>query len=174
MSLAVCLLLDDASDRTVRQLWQRLEDEGVPTLLTHTHGHHVPHLSLASLQSFDLELVRSALAALPAQPPTAAHLDALGMFRRSRCWLAPAASAELVVRQRAVVTAIEPTGAGLHRNYVQGSWMPHVTLAPRLHIDDLAVVARHTFEVLPITATFTRAALVDTSTGTLHELPHLV
>jgi hypothetical protein len=174
MSLAVCLLLDDASDRTVRLLWQRLEQVGVPTLLTHTHGRHVPHLSLASLQSFDLELVRSALAALPAQAPVAAHLDALGMFRRSRCWLAPAASAELAVRQRAVVAAIAPTGASLHRNYEPGSWMPHVTLAPRLHIDDLAVVARHTFEVLPITATLTRAALVDTSTGVLHELPHLV
>ena len=174
MSLAVCLLLDDAADRTVRQLWQRLEEHGVPTLLTHTHGRHVPHLSLASLQNFDVEHVRAALAALPVQAPAAAHLDALGMFRRSRCWLAPAASADLVVRQRAVVTAIEPTGADLHRNYRPGSWMPHVTLAPRLHIADLAVVARHTFEILPITATFTRAALVDTRTGTMHELSHLV
>lgn len=174
MSLSVCLLLDDRSDRSVRQLWRRLEDAGLTTLLTHTHGRHVPHLTLASLLSYDLEAVRAALTALPAQGPTGLQLDALGMFRRSRCWLGPAASGELVGRQEVVVAAVEATGAQLHRNYRPGSWMPHLTLAPRLHIDDLPVVARHTFEVLPLTATLTRAALIDTSTGALHPLPHLV
>ena len=174
MSLSVCLLLDDASARVVRQLWQRLEKHGVPTLLTHTHGHHVPHLTFASLQTFELDAVREVLTAMPARPPATVHLDGLGMFRRSRCWLAPAASADLVARQHDVITALATTGADLHRNYVPGSWMPHVTLAPRLHIDDLAVVARQTFEVLPLQATFTRAALIDTSTGTQHPLPHLV
>lgn len=174
MSLSVCLLLDDKADRSVRQLWRRLEDAGLTTLLTHTHGRHVPHLTFASLLSYDLEEVRAALTALPAQGPTDLQLDALGMFRRSRCWLGPAASGELVARQEAVVEAVEATGARLHRNYRPGSWMPHLTLAPRLHIDDLPVVARHTFEVLPLTATLDRAALIDTSTGELHPLPHLV
>lgn len=174
MSLAVCLLLDDAADRAVRQLWQRLERAGVPTLQTHTHGQHVPHLTLASLRDYDLDAVREVLVDLPEQPPTDVHLDALGMFRRSRCWLAPAASAELSGRQQAVVGTLASTGADLHRNYRPGSWVPHLTLAPRLQLDDLAVVARHTFEVLPLSATLTRAALVDTSTGELHALPHLV
>lgn len=173
MSLAVCLLLDETSDRAVRQLWQRLEDAGIATLLTHTHGRHVPHLTFASLRSYDLEAVRATLATLPEQPPAVIHLDALGMFRRSRCWLAPAASGELVARQQSVVTALECTGADLHRNYRPGSWMPHLTLAPRLHVEDLAVVARHTFEILPLSATLSRAALVDTSTGELHQLTRL-
>ena len=174
MSLSVCLLLDDRSDQSVRALWQRLEDAGLTTLLTHTHGRHVPHLTLASLLSYDLEAVRAALTALPEQEPTELLLDAFGMFRRSRCWLGPAASAELLDRQRAVVAAVETTGAQLHRNYWPGAWMPHLTLAPRLHTEDLAVVARHTFEVLPLVATLERAALVDTRTGALHPLPHLV
>lgn len=174
MSLSVCLLLDDRSDRAVRQLWRRLEDAGLTTLLSHTHGRHVPHLTLASLLSYDLEEVRAALTELPPRKPTELHLDALGMFRRSRCWLGPAASGEILDRQRAVVAAVETTGAQLHRNYRPGAWMPHLTLAPRLHIDDLPVVARHTFEVLPLTATLDRAALVDTSTGAIHPLPHLV
>jgi hypothetical protein len=36
------------------------------------------------------------------------------------------------------------------------------------------VVARHAFEVLPVEATLDRAALVDTATGAVHPLPHLV
>lgn len=174
MALSVCLLLDDSADRAVRALWQRLETAGIKTLLTHTHGHHVPHLTFASLLSYDLDEVRSVLSALPAQGPTRLHLDALGIFRRSRCWLVPAASSELVLRQEAVVSALRATSAMLHRNYEPGSWMPHLTLAPRLHLENLPVVARQTFEVLPLTVTVTRAALVDTSTGTRHPLPHLV
>jgi hypothetical protein len=45
MALALCLLLDRRSDALVRELWKRLEENGIPTLLSHTHGRHVPHLS---------------------------------------------------------------------------------------------------------------------------------
>jgi 2'-5' RNA ligase len=172
VTLAVCLLLDDRADATVRRLWRRLEDAGVPTLLTHTHGLHVPHLTWAALRSYDLEAVRTALAALPEQPPLALHLDAFGTFRRSRCWLAPAVTASLVERQAAVVVATAETGAELHRHYEPGSWVPHVTLAPRLHLSDLATVAALVYDVLPIAATGTSSALIDTSTGARHPLPH--
>jgi hypothetical protein len=50
MALAVCLLFDRRTDRILRGLWDRLEDLGVPTLKSHTHGRHVPHLSLAVLR----------------------------------------------------------------------------------------------------------------------------
>ena len=173
MALSVCLLLDDRADRAVRTLWQRLEDDGIPTLLTHTHGRHRPHLTLASLLSYDLVTVRAAMARLPAQDVALVRFDALGMFRRSRCWLVPAASSQLALRQEAVARAAT-TEAVLHRNYEPGGWTPHLTLAPRLHLDQLPVVARHAFEVLPVDARLERAALIDTSTGDLHPLPHLV
>jgi hypothetical protein len=172
VTLAVCLLLDNRADATVRRLWRRLEDTGVPTLLTHTHGHHVPHLTWAALRSYDLDAVRTALEALPEQPPLDLHLDALGTFRRSRCWLAPAVTTSLVERQAAIVAAVDETGADLHRHYRPGSWVPHVTLAPRLHLDDLATVAKLVYDVLPITATGERSALIDTSTGARHPLRH--
>ena len=54
------------------------------------------------------------------------------------------------------------------------AWTPHLTLAPRLHLDQLPTVARHAFEVLPIDTTLDRAALIDTSTGDLHPLPRLL
>ena len=174
MALSVCLLLDDRADRTLRSLWHRLEAVGVPTLLTHTHGHHLPHLTLASLLDYELESVRAALGSLPVQPPEHVVLDALGMFRRSRCWLGLAPTGALVERQRVVVEAVRAVGARVHRSYEPGAWVPHLTLAPRLHLEQLPVVARHVFEILPIEATITRAALVDTTSGTVHPLPHLV
>ncbi|HET8664389.1 MAG TPA: 2'-5' RNA ligase family protein [Nocardioides sp.] len=172
MTLAVCLLLDDRADAAVRRLWRRLEDVGVPTLLTHTHGLHVPHLTWAALRSYDLEAVRASLEAMPERPPVALHLDAFGTFRRSRCWLAPAVTPSLVDRQSAVVAACLGAGAELHRHYQPGAWVPHVTLAPRLHLTDLATVAAQVYDVLPIEAVGESTALIDTSTGARYPLSH--
>jgi 2'-5' RNA ligase len=171
IALAVCLLLDERADLAVRRLWDRLESDGVPTLRTHTHGRHVPHLTYASLRSYDLDAVRTALARTPAVEPVHLRFDALGAFRRTRCWLAPAVTSELVRRQEAVVAAVVATGADLHLHYRPGVWVPHLTLAPRLHLGQLPVVAAAVYDVLPLTAVGVRTALVETSTGTVHGLP---
>jgi 2'-5' RNA ligase len=153
-------------------LWLRLEAAGVPTLRSHTHGRHVPHLTYAALRSYDLPAVESALEALEPAGPLTLRFDALGAFRRSRCWLAPAVTAELVHRQGAVVDAVVATGADLHRHYRPGDWVPHLTLAPRLHLTDLPAVAAAVYDILPLLATTVRLAMVDTSTGRVHPLPH--
>jgi 2'-5' RNA ligase len=165
VALSVCLLPNEQTDRAVRRLWQRLEDAGVSTLLTHTHGRHVPHLTLASLLSYDIDAVRCALTALPDGGPLITDIDALGMFRRSRVWLAPAPTAALLERQRSVVEAARMTGAEVHLHYRPGVWLPHLTLAPRLTLGQLAVVAGKVNEVLPLSAVFSQTALVQTRTG---------
>jgi 2'-5' RNA ligase len=168
------VLLDERTDAAVRRLWRRLEELGVPTLLSHTHGRHVPHLTYASLRSYDLDRVRDAMAALPPRRPSELRFDAFGTFRRSRCWLAPAVTTDLTERQERVAFAIAATGAELHRHYVPGDWVPHLTLAPRLHLSDLPTVAAAVYDVLPLVAVGTSVALVDTSTGMRHRLPHVV
>jgi hypothetical protein len=172
VTLAVCLLLDDRADAAVRGLWRRLEDAGVPTLLTHTHGLHVPHLTWAALRRYDLDAVQAALEGMPEQPPAALHLDAFGTFRRSRCWLAPAVTAPLVERQAAVVAASRASGAAVHRHYEPGTWVPHLTLAPRGHLRDLPTVASMVYDVLPIEAIGESTVLIDTSTGARYPLAH--
>lgn len=172
MSLSVCLLPDATAERAIRALWTRLEQAGIATLKTHTHGRHVPHLTVASLLAFDQDRVREVVDALGRTEPTRLHFDALGMFPRSRCWLAPAAVDGLPARQDRLAAALVDTGAVLHRSYRPGVWVPHLTLAPRLHLADLPMVARHAFEVLPLTATMDRAALVETRTGARVELPY--
>jgi 2'-5' RNA ligase len=170
MALAVCLLFDAHSEHTIRRLWQRLEDVGVPTLLSHTHGAHVPHLSYAVLRTYDLDKVAEALALLPDEGPMSLHFDAIGMFRRSRTWLVPSLTSDMARRQERVVEAVESTGADLHQHYRPGVWVPHCTLAPRTTLERLPAVASAVFEVLPLTTTADRAALIDTSTGEQHPL----
>jgi 2'-5' RNA ligase len=174
VALTVCLLPDPRTDAVVRRLWRRLESAGVPTLLSHTHGRHVPHLTYAALRDGSVADVVELLGALPEQPPLLLHLDAMGTFRRSRCWLAPAVTGTLVARQEAVVDALQRGGIELHRHYLPGTWVPHVTLAPRLHLTDLPTVAAAVYDVLPVTATMTTAAVIDTSDGSQHLLPHRV
>jgi hypothetical protein len=84
MALAVCLLFDRRPDRILRGLWDRLEDLGVPTLKSHTHGRHVPHLSLAVLREWDHDKVQKVVEALPGSGPVSLYFDALGTFRRGR------------------------------------------------------------------------------------------
>jgi 2'-5' RNA ligase len=170
VALAVCLLFDARSEQAIRRLWQRLEEHGVPTLLTHTHGRHVPHLSYAVLRSFDVDKVAEALELLPDEGPMLLHFDAIGMFRRSRTWLLPSVTSDIARRQERVVEAVESTGADLHQHYRPGVWVPHCTLAPRTTLERLPTVASAVFDVLPLVATADRAALIDTSTGRRYPL----
>lgn len=170
MTLAVCLLLDTRGEQAVRRLWQRLENDGIGTLLTHTHRRHVPHLSYAVLRSYDLDEVTAALTQLPDAGPVTLRFDALGMFRRSRTWLVPAVTADLAGRQERVIAALETTGADLHRHYLPGAWVPHCTLAVRSQLERLPTIAAAVYDVLPLVTTADRAALVDTSTGSQQPL----
>jgi len=86
-------------------------------------------------------------------------------------WLAPAATTPLPELQRSVVEAVRATGAEVHPHYRPGDWLPHLTLAPRLSLADLGVVASRVNEVLPLTAEFSRTALVQTHTGEVQVLP---
>jgi hypothetical protein len=165
VALAVCLLFDAHGEAAVRRLWRRLEEEGVPTLLTHTHGRHVPHLSYAVLRSYDVDKVADALARLPTSGPVSLRLDAFGMFRRSRTSLLPSPTADLARRQERVVEAVESTGAELHRHYRPGVWVPHCTLAPRTTLDRLPIIGAAVFDMLPLVTSADRAALIETGSG---------
>ena len=173
VALAVCLLFDARSDLLMRELWSRLENEGVSTLATHTHGRHYPHLSFAVLRSWDLERTQEALAALPGAEPFKMSFHGTLAFPRGRVALAPAISADVALRQWRIVTALEATGAELHRNYAAGQWVPHVSVATRAQGAKLAIVVKAIADVLPLTARVDRAALVDSATGQTWRLPHI-
>lgn len=165
MSLAVCLLFDRAGELAIRELWSRLENEGVPTLLTHTHRRHRPHLSYAVLRSWDLARLGSAVAALGDQGGF--HLDFPGMlvFTRGRTALAASVTAEVSLRQQRVAASAEATGADLHRHYRPGAWLPHVSLTTRARQAQLPVVARAVSDALPLRVRVDQAQLIDSGIG---------
>lgn len=165
MALGVCLLFDRRTDRALRALWDRLEERGVPTLRTHTHGRHRPHLSYAVLLDWDLDAVHGAVAALPDGGPFELTFDALGAFRRGRLSLVPAGPADLISRQQAVVAAVRTTGAVVHHHYEVGRWLPHCAVAPRAQLAQLPIAAATVYAMLPLSARATGAALVDSTTG---------
>jgi 2'-5' RNA ligase len=170
----VCLLFDRRTDRLLRALWDRLEDLAVPTLRSHTHGHHVPHLSLAVLREWDHDKVMKAVQPLLCDQSMGLYFDALGTFRRGRAWLVPAVGVEMLQLQQEVVSAVTSTGADLHRHYRPGKWVPHCTLAPRVPLVALPVLAAAVYDVLPLEATADRAALIDSGTGQLWPVPACV
>ena len=173
MALAVCMLFDPHTDRALRGLWDRLEERGVPSLRSHTHGLHRPHVSYVVLLRWDLDAVLDAVAALPGHEPYEMVFDAVGTFRRGRVCLIPAVPADLVARQQAVVGAVAGTGAVVHEHYQVGSWLPHCSIAPRARLERLPVVAATVYDVLPLPARAVQAALIDSATGQRWPLPNL-
>ena len=142
MALAVCALFDDAGERLIRGLWARVDDAGIASMASHTHGHHHPHLSYAVLLEGDLGVA-----------------------------LAVAVPAQVALRQDRVASELEATGAQLHRHYRPTSWIPHVSVVTHASASLLPVAVTAIFDVLPVTLTVASAALVDTATGEIWPLP---
>lgn len=169
MALGVCLLFDGRAERALRNVWDRLEERGVPTLRSHTHGMHHPHLSYVVLLDWEVDRVRAAVESLPDHGPFDITFDALGAFRRGRMSLVPSVPAGLVARQQGVLDAVRGTGAVVHQHYEADRWLPHSSLAPRARLDQLPLIAATVYDVLPLTARISRAALVNSATG--HVVP---
>ena len=171
MALAVCLLFDPRSDGLVRGLWARLEEMGVGSLISHTHGHHRPHLSYAVLRQWDLEAVKAALEPLAGADAVEASCQGSLLFPRGRVALAPALRADVVARQERVVAALQAGGADLHHHSRPGRWVPHVSVATRATAAQLSSVVTAVSDVLPLVLRSDRSALVDSATGRMWPLP---
>jgi 2'-5' RNA ligase superfamily len=171
VALAVCALFDPAGERLVRGLWARLEDAGIGSLASHTHGRHHPHLSFAVLREWEPDRVREALDRLPDGGDFAANVQGTVVFPRGRVALAVAVGAEVALRQNRVASALVAAGGQLHKHYRPTSWIPHVSVATRTPGALLPVAVTAVSDVLPVTLTVASAALIDTATGESWPLP---
>lgn len=173
MALAICLLFDRRSDRALRALWNALEARGVPSLASHTHRRHVPHVSYAVLRKWDRAAVAASLRLLEAGDPVEVSFDGLGLFRRGRAWLLAGVTAEFAARQERVVTVLQTARVELHKHYQHGAWIPHCSIAPRASLAQLPILSATVYDVLPLRARLDHAALVDSATGQIWPLPVL-
>ena len=87
MALAVCLLFDRRSERAVRALWDRVEEQGVASLGSHTHEGMCRTCRTRCCASGTRRRWTDALAGLDGGEPVDLSFDGVGLFRRAvRGW----------------------------------------------------------------------------------------
>jgi 2'-5' RNA ligase len=167
MAHSVELFLDREADEAIRSLWQRLERAGVPSLASRTHRRHRPHVTFAmagSIPPRTVEALRRDLA--PLSLPNL-WLYTLGTFptRENVLWLGTVVDAELL----AVHSAVHDVLAGAVKQpfvfFLQGSWIPHCTLAQDLTPGQLAAGVEALHPVSPVIARISEVGITDTRTG---------
>lgn len=163
MTQSVELLLDDAADARIRAQWDRLGDAGLPTARrTEPSPHHAPHLSLWAGG-------RLGDAAEAALPPVFVGLD-LRLVIGGLLLFGPRRDEYVLVRQVLVSTAlarlqqrvVEICGSGYGGQFADGRWSPHITLARRMHTDQVgAALQALSHAPAELTATVRRARRWD-------------
>lgn len=134
------LLLDRATEAAVRAEWDALAAHGMSSLAPHTSASNRPHVTLLArtdLAPFDAH-------ALLERPSFAVTLSApllFGAGERRVLARSIVPSAELLDIHAAVHAGVGRGEDAPHTS--PGSWTPHVTLARRLRIVDLAAALDH-------------------------------
>jgi len=165
MVAALELYLDPVATQRVRNVWDALEDAGVPTLRDLTHRKHRPHISLTGAERLDADAVVAALGGLDAAPPLKISLEYIGQFLGRVLWLGPVPTAELLAHHAAVHERLAAAGIETSEFYRPGRWVPHCTMSMRVPLVKLTDALRLCLDVLPIEATITGAAVADHARG---------
>jgi hypothetical protein len=143
LTQSVELLLDDAGDAEIRAQWDRLGDAGLPTARrTEPSPHHAPHVSVWAGR-------RLSDAAESRLPPLFTDLD-LEVVIGGLLLFGPHRGGYILVRQVMVSTAlatlqqrvVEICGSGYGGQFRDGRWSPHITLARRMHTDQIGPAVR--------------------------------
>ena len=137
MTQSVELLLDDVADADIRAQWDRLGDAGLPTARrAEPSPHHAPHVTLWAGD-------RLSDAADAQLPPLFTHLD-LELVIGGVLIFGPRRWGFVLARQVLVSTGLaalqQQVVAVCGRGYGQfgdGQWSPHITLARRMHSDQI-------------------------------------
>lgn len=130
-SHALELVLTPADDAQVRSRWGALEAAGVASLARHRGSTHRPHLTVASSPHAPGEQVLAAALELWAPLlPLPLEVSGLVLLGGRRLTIAELVAAPLSARRAQAVLAQQWEGAD------QRPWVPHVSLAARLTVDD--------------------------------------
>lgn len=129
------LLLDPDAEDAVRLEWEALAAQGMSSLARHTSASNRPHVTLVARVDLPAPDAR-ALAGIPSFPVTLGAPLLFGSGERRVLARSIVPSAELIGLRETILTAIGPGDDAPHT--APGEWMPHVALARRLRVSDLA------------------------------------
>ena len=107
VSRGIVLWPDITTSRVIRDLWDELETEGVPSMATHTHKLHKPHVSLIVAEHLPVNASLQAVGPVPTEP-IRLLIEAAGVFPGGFLFLACVANVEMLDEQRRVHRAVQP------------------------------------------------------------------
>lgn len=129
------LLLDRDAENAIRAEWDALAARGMSSLARHTSASNRPHVTLvARVDLSPLDAV--VLAGTPSFPLTLGAPVLFGTGDRRVLARSIVPSAELLGLRETILAAAGPGDDAPHT--APGEWMPHVALARRLRIADVA------------------------------------
>ena len=140
--VSIELLLDPETESRVRADWARLAEAGLSSLASHRSPSSRPHVTLLVRPHLEPVVFADAAGLLPIPVVLAAPIIFRHGDRGVLAW--GVEPGEELLRLHGVVHATAPPGADAPHT-APGEWTPHVTLARRLRVEDLAVA----LDVLP-------------------------
>jgi 2'-5' RNA ligase len=167
MAYALEFFFDDEADAAVRELWQRLEFAGVPSLATRTHRRHRPHVSFAVAGSVPRRARAELAGELGLLSLPALWLYTLGVFPTGAraIFLGAVVDTELLAVHSAVHDVLAGKVTAPSAYYLPGAWVPHCTLAHEVSLPELAKAFAALHPVRPVRATVSEVGITDTRTG---------
>jgi len=155
--------MGDPAAAAVRQLWQSLVKEGIPSQPLASGAR--PHISLCVYESLDSPLVAKKLAIFARQfEPLSFVLESVDTFPASNgvVFLAPRLSEGLIEAHRRFHKEFDGYRATASPYYLPENWQPHCTVAEDLSSEQVS----HAIEVcrkahLPIRGQFVQISLIE-------------
>jgi hypothetical protein len=164
VSRGVVLWLDDAASDSVRALWKDLEACRLPSLLSHTHGLHVPHLSLTVAEHLPVAETLAAVGSVPTRR-IPLLVESVGIFPEGALFLAVVVNDSLISEQHRVHRAVRHLAENPWAHFDPGTWTPHITCASSLDADQLRAAMPIVLARLPLRGWFDRGGVEDGTTG---------
>jgi hypothetical protein len=164
VSRGVVLWPDNDTSDAVRALWRDLEACGLPSLLSHTHGLHAPHLSLTVAEQLPVAETLAAVGPVPTRR-IPLLVEAIGVFPEGALFLAVVTNESLLSEQHRVHRAVRHLAESPWAHFDSGTWTPHITCAWSLDADQLRIAVPRALERLPIRGWLDRGGVEDGTTG---------
>jgi hypothetical protein len=99
---------------------------GIPSMATHTHRLHQPHVSLFVAEDLPVDETLAAVGLVPMRP-IPLRIEAVGIFPGGLLYLTPVASSELLEEQSRIKAKVSPLATDPWPYFERGAWTPHIT-----------------------------------------------
>ncbi len=164
MSCGIVLWPDEDASYAIKQLWEELSAHGIPTLATHTHRLHRPHVSLSVAESLP---VQDALDLAGTVPPDGSGCSRnLPASSRRGTYSSPAvAGQDLLAEQRRVHQSLIPVASNPWPHFAADEWTPHITTGWALRPSQIAAALPRVLDRLPIRGWLDHGGVEDGDSG---------